>query len=713
MNRVFLTGAGISYNLPSNLPLANTIITELLKILVPQKDILEDIENLQKTKRNEGDYVRFESLMQQIQLIFDSKFEIIDFIALYKNPNRLHYIISESIIKDDVIVLTTNFDALLEEAILKLGYEPYTICYKNDFSNYQKIKYQGFIPVIKLHGSYFKYIGKRIINSKSTIQATIDRVTADNDGTLLDAYKYNFLVDIADSSELTVVGYSGGDDFDIVPSLQEIQFKKIQWIFHSDAESDITNKYIEKLSTQNVLSPRDELFKHYYTNKNLELTLLNSNTLEYLKEKFNNRKDYEIADVDANSIFSDFIKTWKSRKNITELKQYRFVSEIYNLLSRFEKALEYLEKASFYSNSKSNKIKIDIRKTTFLNALSKYDEAETIIKKILKEKQFDILSNSDKAKLYKNYGYLLYRNRKLKNARLYTQKAMDLTRQTDITHCQAKQNMGLIYLDGQEYKKAQETFSTNLLICEKMGYTEDACSALQMLGDIYLKLGNFSEALEHFKKSLNKSILINNFVMVSYNTHSLSTIEFLNGNVFEALCGFRKSLWIDIQNKSTLYKSVSFLHIGLCYMELERNNMADYCFSKACYHLKKHQNEEVEIELLYYYALLKSKNNDIEAIAIIDKALTIKTNNSEFTLLAEGISILIRYKFLSTSINFQQIDKIIYELNNLNLQSCLMDIVYVIASFNIAYNPSDIEIVRKCALKYKEIGNYYRLAIIN
>ena len=86
------------------------------------------------------------------------------------------------------------------------------------------------------------------------------------------------------TSDLLILGYSGGDDFDIVPSLQNIKTKHITWINHSNDIND--NNTITEVNL-NEDSGRNRLIKAQLTKVSNSVELYNTNTQAFLKKEGN------------------------------------------------------------------------------------------------------------------------------------------------------------------------------------------------------------------------------------------------------------------------------------------------------------------------------------------------------------------------------------------------------------------------------------------
>lgn len=233
-----LVGAGISLDAPANFPIASNIMNAILEGISPSVEIVNSLKSLKvRTEGNyaelediyhlTGDQIRFETLIDVVSK-FDKELNILDAICNYTTPNLNHYNLANLAIHGNYI-LTPNFDDLIERAIINLGYNPITICSEHDFASYKLEAHptnNSIVPVFKLHGSFFRYKGNGHEKSlaKETLQASLTSILSNNQDLILSTSKYRLLKSIMETTNtLIAAGYSGFDDFDIVPSLKKLR----------------------------------------------------------------------------------------------------------------------------------------------------------------------------------------------------------------------------------------------------------------------------------------------------------------------------------------------------------------------------------------------------------------------------------------------------------------------------------------------------------
>ena len=233
-NLVFLVGAGISIDFPTNLLPATQFISNLLYLCAPE----EEIENLIELKS-----LRYEMIAEIIQRYIDYNLEFMNYFDLITQPNLNHFFFA-NIIKNGHAIYTTNFDYLIEFALKEIVDKDKILniipvitktdftTYKNPFGTFQNGKY----PLYKLHGAK-----RNIITNIKTTESLVTTMSAFGKGNKflsLESYKKASFIETCNDNILIVMGYSGRDDFDIAPMLRQLHnIKRIIWIEHQSNDN--------------------------------------------------------------------------------------------------------------------------------------------------------------------------------------------------------------------------------------------------------------------------------------------------------------------------------------------------------------------------------------------------------------------------------------------------------------------------------------------
>ncbi|MFW9947062.1 MAG: SIR2 family protein [Candidatus Odinarchaeota archaeon] len=215
---IFLAGAGCSVEAPSSLPDGYKMIQYIVKFLCEDFEI-EKILNIPE--------LTLETLLDII-CHFDPELKINNVFEINTKPNYLHYFLAD-MIKKGQNVMTTNFDSLIEDALVHSNISKRKIIpiitekdYKQN-ENFDKGLKKGKLFLYKLHGSI-----KNIITGEDTIIPlinTIQKIGKNKKGNSLfqlEPYKQPLLNKILSGGSLVVMGYSGKNDLDILPMLRDV-----------------------------------------------------------------------------------------------------------------------------------------------------------------------------------------------------------------------------------------------------------------------------------------------------------------------------------------------------------------------------------------------------------------------------------------------------------------------------------------------------------
>ena len=228
-----LAGAGVSYSPPANLPTASHILNELFSTLPILEKDRRTLHDALSPEWEDGiglfDFLRFEQIMEALDYCGDKHIELLRNIVRKTQPNLNHYQLAR-LLGAGHLILTTNFDCLIEQACDELGI-PYTVIVSNkECEDYLNDATKFVNPIFKLHGSAPK---ERI--EDDSIIATMQTVTTDRNKM---ASKWAAVDKVLANHDLMVVGYSGSDDFDVAISIRFAR-GKLLWIQHGANDKPI------------------------------------------------------------------------------------------------------------------------------------------------------------------------------------------------------------------------------------------------------------------------------------------------------------------------------------------------------------------------------------------------------------------------------------------------------------------------------------------
>lgn len=592
-----MAGAGVSVDSPSDFPMAVPIINSIVNSLAPNDAIKNDLlkkdvrECIDQKYKLSGDFLRFEMLIDAISFV-DKKLKVLDIIKNYKNPNLNHYNLAKLAI-DGNFVFTPNFDDLIERAIYNMGYVPQTICSKKDYETY-KFQKNKTIPVFKLHGSYYTYVGignkKKL--TRETIQASLTSIISDNKSLLLDSYKTKVLTKcIKNSTKMLFVGYSGSDDFDIVPSLMEISIGNLLWINHN-----------EKINDNNVVDGyligsggRSSLLKKQYETAQDSVVLYDTNTREFLSNTGGVNKIQMSKESHTSIPYEEYFRNWSEL--FTEDEKLYILGRVYQGLDFYDKA------SDIYSQiSKESKHYIDsqLQLCVCLDQRSKYKEALCVnkslqeCKNIKRRKEYLNIIGGEAYLRYRMYGnedglesvfktlmdkaekrysllqitmnnYALFLRdlgRTKESAILfkrcfnYAVKQGDLQRQT-WSAC----NMANLLYDNGDIDKAEVWAKTGIKHADSLGDHRQVGVFENLFANIYFIRGNYDKAIEYCENSIDRDKYLGNEVDSSVNELLLGQCYFDKDDYKMAMLHYEKSLelFISSDDKSYLYELLFYL----------------------------------------------------------------------------------------------------------------------------------------------------------
>lgn len=225
-----LAGAGISMDAPSNLPGAEQFLSGLFGAIsaLPGQVSYAKIE-----KACTRGQLRFERIIAVMQNYFDLDLTIVDVFGLCRNPGYAHRLLFD-MMQRGCTVCTTNFDSLIELAGKKSGCDVYQAIAEDDYATVSPEP-----SLYKLHGSCHRLAGDAFEDTKETVCATLEAVGRQGQNFSRSPNKRHFFTETLKNKDMLVVGYSGGDDFDIMPLLEAVPSEqKITWVEHTEGSRD-------------------------------------------------------------------------------------------------------------------------------------------------------------------------------------------------------------------------------------------------------------------------------------------------------------------------------------------------------------------------------------------------------------------------------------------------------------------------------------------
>ncbi|MFX1470810.1 MAG: tetratricopeptide repeat protein, partial [Promethearchaeota archaeon] len=280
------------------------------------------------------------------------------------------------------------------------------------------------------------------------------------------------LDNICEGRSLIIMGYSGINDFDIMPTIKVIKnLKELIWINHSESIQPGNEIIYEIISGKSQSLPKinkdliliakklHEISR--FSNKN-KIYLINANTANIVKELI------QVKVKLSSEILSLNIKDWfkENIKSPSVFEKISIASRIYYDFGLFSDAMRCSE--------------IMIRLTTLSDVESWKLMAEEAIYKsfIYQRKSPEPLNQRIKGDKTKNQREILTMRSKCLNL------------------------IANIYHSKENYSDAMKKFEEILVIHEKLGNLKDVTTSLNNIANIYYTNNKYNEALKNYNRAL-------------------------------------------------------------------------------------------------------------------------------------------------------------------------------------------------------------------
>lgn len=578
-------GAGISNDPPANLPLAADLTTGVINVLCESND------KLYKKRRHISE--RLSTLRPEVllQTLYDSLGQsALDVLDILRGgvPNQNHCFLAE-IAKQGLIriVITTNFDSLIERALEQEACDFFQVSTEQEFANWKRLSKN--ITVNKLHGTLNGVGGQ---DKKSTIQATLAQV-----GQPFGKSKSQFLKHILSNYDVVFLGYSGLDDFDISPLLASIKTKRtIYWVEHT-GEGNVnvlTSKEIEKLpisersNSDKIISNRGSGYK-IRCNTAIFISELRS-YLKYPPPKYPNnkkRKAYQgwfrswaiSSELKKRAFFTVgrlmgqqrewreaityYREATKQYSDIDKSRIFRNLGVAYGRLSEFSDAIKYYE----LSLRKHREDDCEFRAGALINLGWVYYQQGDYTKAIdTFEQSVSLLKGERKTKAaaLNNLGVAYYRQRNWDEALRCFDKSLSIkTELGDIYGIAATvDNIGLVYTAKKDWANADKYHHKSLNLYKSLGDPFGEAQTLDSIGELYLEQGDIKRGIEHLQKSLELKQRLGDPQVEGITLVSLGRAYSKIGDLTKALQLFSEALKLAEKVGAKRELAISYQNIG-------------------------------------------------------------------------------------------------------------------------------------------------------
>lgn len=591
---VIIAGAGVSRDYPSEFPTAIQIINDIFCALALDDSIQRDLlrndirEGICDECKLSGDFLRFETLIDVLSLV-DKKLNVLDAIKYYSNPNLNHYNLARLAIEGHY-VFTPNFDDLIERAILDLGHTPKTICLKNDYKSFSFASTNA-VPVFKLHGSYYRYTGDedRKIKAKRTIQASLTSILSKNDALLLDPCKINLLAEcVKKSSEVIFVGYSGSDDFDIVPSLMSLDLGNVLWINHNESVcyKNTVKKYLDKEGG------RSRLLRKQFDLSNGTVKLYDTNTSVFLTALGKQQMPHTTIQS-IRVTFKNHIANWANE--LLEDEKYYIFGKLYQSLELYDKAIkQYLQ----ISNTSNYYIDAQLQLYSCLDQQSKYDEALSMLRSLK-----TIINIEDEKNCLEIIGaeaYLMYRrNENVEGTEKRFLHVIRASGKNSSLRQNTMNNYALFLRDQGRIVEAMIYFRRSYNLAGKHGDLQRKCWVASNMANLLFDKGRIDDSEKILNEGCVHAEMLGDQRQAGVFENLLANISYLRDELDLAIAYCNRSIERDKYLGNESDSSVNELLLGQCYFNKEDYRNASEHYEKALDLFSKSDDQYFLYELLF------------------------------------------------------------------------------------------------------------------
>jgi len=706
------------------------LIPRLLSAVAPNKTVLEQLNRVadpnRASKRNPGDYIRFEVLLDIIRAQADPELSLLDLVEIFNRPNPLHMLVAQRARQGDFVV-TTNFDGLIERAIRAIGEKPISVCRLRDFQHWRELAQRGGILVFKLHGSYRRYDGDTERRAVKTVQATLEAITAGTTDFLLPKAKRECLVSVTQGRSVIVAGYSGSDDLDIMPTFHSLNASSVLWILHKDSATgsrDVTDEVRQRLlvSAPESLSAREVYFRSVLLAKPDSLRIVEAYTPTFLPL---------VCGVELPSVpqgteltqhpLASFLRQWQDQHLNEKYIKYAIVGQLMMGLSRFREAYK-----AFLNGVASAGRKPDRAVRAHGSFLVSRAAAELGLREQARRwirKAVDSLpgatASATTALCLHQYGLVHYNSGNLAGALRWFRKVARFCarkRKLETRLAYALHHVALIYQDRGDYRRAAALYRRSIRLSSRHGDPRFASFSFHQLGTLSYDRGRFNDAAGYLSKSLRIASTLGDYAQLSNIEHELGMLDLLRGRIPQAVSRFRKCIRVNRQTGHSEFTPMHWQHMGVGFLECGKLRAAKRCLLNAKDGYDAASDKDTMVELLAYLAQYRLEQGDTRGAAGVARSATRLAGRCSvppFVLRARFMHGLATYLTGKESRGARTVLAAIRVADRARLNALVLDQVFLCAKYapHLLERRSSARLVKRALAAYRRLGNNRRYDI--
>ncbi|MHA1191450.1 MAG: tetratricopeptide repeat protein [Promethearchaeota archaeon] len=557
----FLIGAGCSIDKPSCLAAGREMMKAIINFCCAESEI---------SKISELEQLRFEQLVEYFRNNIDENLKIIDYYGLCDKPNLQHFFLAD-MIKKGHFVITTNFDYLIEQALLQSGVpgkKILPVITESDFRKFynpDKLYKEGRNTIYKIHGST-----KNIITDEDTRESLVATIQAFGSGKegesvfQVEPYKRPLFENFSNGRSLVVMGYSGSDDFDIVPTLKVLEgIHNIIWInFIHNISGEVMIHEIDE-TTDERLDKVNQILVELYRMRNAQhIYRVNANTPKLIGKIWIGSPDISKENFDIKP------RDWLEN-NMTppsELIKYRIPYLIYSGFDMYEDALrcankvldhaKKLDDQDWVVTALNNIGQLYTKKGEYDVALQYYNDGKRTADHI---KDLELV-----AECINEIGNLYYLKGMFDESMESWNEALKINKKMKDEEGIAINIAAIarVYSRRTKYKEALTHFNKALEIYEKYGNLKAKATILGEIANSYYKQQIYEEAVSFWKESLMILDQLGNISKKATLINNIGKVHEVNEKYDEALKSYEEALDIATKINDGRGKLVYFYNIG-------------------------------------------------------------------------------------------------------------------------------------------------------
>lgn len=581
-NVVFFIAAGASYDCPASLPIAKTLFNEIFLMT------FDNVSNKNKLLTELNYKFRFEVFFQvYIDFFGNEAIKLLDILKTGE-PNHNHIFLSELVSKGYLsTIITTNFDSLIEKALEKRGI-PYSLLYQGvHFKNYDPNRKA---QILKLHGSLE---GQNKNNTSNSVLISVNQV-----GKKIDKQIVNTLKKILRDKDLVFIGYSGMDDFDILPILLTTKSNRsIYWVNHKE-RADLV-----QYSAKNLEKEKPDYLKYNFgkilSNRG------NGALIEGESKDFVNSLSKLLLNksiVRKNAYYKPnynwtYLTEW--RKKMVDENKIRFLRGlILNKVGYYHEAIKHFDLIKESSNIYLNAM---LQKSTSLNHSNNSEQAKLLLKDIILSKN---ISKELLSKCHIQLGLLEAETNNYKASRKNLAKAIKLKAIDEYDLAKLKNNIGVSYLIESDVLKnksesihkikyrlyrALNNFNQSFKISKNFSDYYHNANLEDNIASTYVQLGQFDKAKSRHFKALTAFRALYQFREEASCLDSIGMFYKEQGDCLTALRFYRNALNLKKQFSTRRRVALTMHNIADLYFEVKKYRYSSDWAQKALIIFRKEE----------------------------------------------------------------------------------------------------------------------------